>query len=123
MAHGEKYQAIAPEQHGSRKRLSSIQEASVNNRVMYDIMCQHRHGGVMCSNDTKSCYDRIVHSVLSLSLQWLGVPTAPIQSIMLTTIQKMHQPQDQNGIWSLHSTTVDSTYNYLGVVMDVPNGK
>ena len=68
MEHAEKHQAIAPEQHGSRKRLSSMQ-ASVNNRLMYDLMRQHRHGGILCSNDAKLCYDRIVHSVLSLSLQ------------------------------------------------------
>ena len=68
MEHAEKHQAIAPEQHRSRKHLSSMQ-ASVNNRLMYDLMRQHRHGGILCSNDAKLCYDRIVHSVLSLSLQ------------------------------------------------------
>ena len=81
MEHAEQHQAIAPEQHGSRKRLSSMQ-ASVNNRIMYDLMRQHRHGGILCSNDAKSCYDRIVHSVLSLSLQRLGVPprTHPVHA-------------------------------------------
>ena len=76
MSHGEAHHALAPEQHGSRKRLSAIQ-ASVNNRLMYDIMRQHRHGGILCSNDAKSCYDRIVHSVLSLSLQRLGFHQDP----------------------------------------------
>ena len=61
MEHGEKYHAIVPEQHGSRKRLSSMQ-ASVNNPLMYDLMRQNRHGGILCSNDAKACYDRIVHS-------------------------------------------------------------
>ena len=88
MAHGEVHHALAPEQHGSRKRLSAIQ-ASVNNRLMYDLMRQHRHGSILCSNDTKSCYYRIVHLVLSISLQRLGVPHGPIQS-MLRTIQNMH---------------------------------
>ena len=87
MAHAERHQALAPEQYGSRKNHSSAQ-ATVNNRLIYDLMRQTRHGGVICSNDAESCYDRIVHSVLSLSLQRLGVPFQPIKS-MLTTIQKM----------------------------------
>ena len=51
-------------------------------------MRQTRHGGIVCSNDAQSCYDRIVHSVLSLSLQCLGVPQPPIRSL-ITTIQNM----------------------------------
>ena len=90
MAYSEKYQALAPEQYGSRKKLSATQ-ASVKNRLMHDLMRQTRHGSIICSNNAKSCYNRILHSVLSLSLQRLGVPQPSIQS-MLTTIQKMkHQ--------------------------------
>ena len=61
MAYGEEHNALAPEQYGSRKNLSAAQ-ASVNNRLMYDIMRQTRQGGIVCSNDAQSCYDRIVHS-------------------------------------------------------------
>ena len=97
MAYGELHDAIAPEQYGSRKNMSASQ-ASVNNRLMYDLMRQTRQGGIICANDAKSCYDRIVHSVLSLSLQRLGVPPAPIQS-MLTTIQKMqHRIKTAHGV-------------------------
>ena len=42
----------------------------------------------MLSNDAKSCYDRIVHSALSLALQRIGVSRGPIES-MLTSIQKL----------------------------------
>ena len=87
MTYGELHNALAPEQYGSHKHMSASQ-ASVNNRLMYDLMCQTHQGSIVCANDAKLCYNRIMHSVLSLSLQRLGVPSAPIQS-MLTTIQKM----------------------------------
>ena len=115
MSHGEVYHALAPEQHGSRKRLSAIQ-ASVNNRLMYDLMRQHRHGGILCSNDAKSCYDRIVHSVLSLSLQRLGVPSGPIQS-MLHTIQHMqHRIKSAYGVSDNSYSSVPSLPPLQGLI-------
>ena len=52
-------------------------------------MRQTRRGGAFMSNDAKSCYDRIVHSVLSLSLRRMGVAKAPIRGL-LHTMQKLH---------------------------------
>ena len=96
--YGELHNTLAPEQYGSCKHMSASQ-ASVNNRLMYDLMHQTCQGGIVCANNAKSCYDQIVHLVLSLSLQQLGVPSAPIQS-MLTTIQKM-----QHQIKTAHSVS------------------
>ena len=42
----------------------------------------------LCSNDTKACYDRIVHSIASLAMQRLGMSAEPTIS-MLRTIQQM----------------------------------
>ena len=42
----------------------------------------------MCSNDAKSCYDRIVHLVASLAMQRVGAPVEPIVC-MFTTIQNL----------------------------------
>lgn len=47
--------------------------------------------GALCSNDAKSCYDRIVHSVASLCLQRVGVPIEPIKSMFYTIQQLSHQ--------------------------------
>ena len=115
MAYGEEHNAIAPEQYGSRKNLSAAQ-ASVNNRLMYDIMRQTRKGGIVCSNDAQSCYDRIVHSVLSLSLQRIGVPPGPIQS-MITTIQHMtHRIKTAHGISSQSYNNTPTTPPLQGLI-------
>jgi hypothetical protein len=59
--------AIAPEQYGSRKRHRAA-EVCLNMRLVDDILRQTRRAGAICSNDAKSCYDRIVHSILSICL-------------------------------------------------------
>ena len=43
---------------------------------------------ILCSNDAKSCYDRIVHLIASIAMQHLGLPPEPIKC-MITTIQDM----------------------------------
>ena len=43
---------------------------------------------ILCSNDAKSCYDRIIHSIASIAMQRLGLPPEPI-TCMLLTIQEM----------------------------------
>ena len=40
----------------------------------------------MCSNDTKSCYDKILHSEASMALQRLGLSEGP-ETYMFTTNQ------------------------------------
>ena len=42
----------------------------------------------MCSNNAKSCFDRVVHTIASLAYQQLGIPL-PLVKTMLLTIQKM----------------------------------
>ena len=51
---------IAKEQYGSRKSLSAI-DHSLNKTLTYDLIRQLKKPGALCSNDAKSCYDRIVH--------------------------------------------------------------
>ena len=80
----EKHNALAIEQFGSRKNRSAIDQ-SLNKSLTYDLWRQHRSSGALCSNDAKSCYDRIIHNFASLCLQRLGSPIEPIRS-MLTTI-------------------------------------
>ena len=47
-----------------------------------------RQTGALCSNDAKSCYDRVVHSIACMAYRRLGVPSSPVIS-MLKTIQTM----------------------------------
>lgn len=83
---------------------------------MFDLMRQTRHGSILCSNDAKSCYERIFHSVLSLSLQRLGVPAAPIIS-MLTTIQHMkHTIKTAYGVLSQFSASTPDLPPLQGLI-------
>ena len=77
MYSAEDLRAIAKEQYGSRSQLTAINQ-SLNKRLTYDIIRQKKRPGALCSNDAKSCYDRIVHSVASLatvSYTHLTLPT------------------------------------------------
>jgi hypothetical protein len=43
----------------------------------------------MCSNDAKSCYDRIVHSITSILMQHHNVPVSACICVF-TTLQNLH---------------------------------
>jgi hypothetical protein len=73
MIKAEKFRVLAPEQFGSRKSLTSIHQA-LNKVLTYDLIRQRRIPAAMCSNDAKSCYDRIVHSMAKLALLHCGAP-------------------------------------------------
>jgi hypothetical protein len=73
MSLAEKCKVIAPEQFGSRKNHQSIL-AALNKRLTMDVLRQRRQAGALCSNDAKSCYDRIVHCVAALSMRRMGPP-------------------------------------------------
>jgi hypothetical protein len=87
LKHAELNNLIAKEQYGSRKGKSAIEHA-LHKRLTFDIMRQTRYNGALCSNDAKSCYDRILHSIASLAYQRLGMPFPPVQC-MLNSIQNM----------------------------------
>ena len=42
--------------------------------------------GALTSNDTESCYSKVVHSITCMAYRQLGIPASPVIS-MLTTIQ------------------------------------
>jgi len=78
---------LAKEQNGSRKGLRAISQC-LNKRLTFDLLRQQRRAGALCSNDAKSCYDRIVHSIASLCMRRVGMPEEPIVC-MFTTIQNL----------------------------------
>ena len=79
--------ALAKEQYGSRKGKSAIHHA-LHKRLTYDIIRAYKRPGAVCSNDAKSCFDRVVHSVAMLAYRRLGIEIPPVQC-MLQTIQHM----------------------------------
>ena len=87
MNYAEQHHLIAPEQFGSRKHHSSIDQVIIKT-LFYDTLRIKRQDGYLCSNDAKSCYDRITHSIASLALQRVGLPTGPILS-MFKSLQNM----------------------------------
>jgi len=89
MAHAEYYQALANEQYSSRKQRSGTL-VLLNNCLATDIMRQQHVGGAIVSTNANSCYDCIFHPVLSLSLQQLEVPSAPLRSTIHTLQNLRH---------------------------------
>lgn len=83
----EENQLLAPEQYGSRKGKLSIDHA-LHKRLSYDIVRQSRTAGALCSNDAKSCFDRIVHTIAILAYRRLGIANPPVES-MIRSIQEM----------------------------------
>jgi hypothetical protein len=79
--HAEMNNLIAKEQYGSRKGKSAIEHV-LHKRLTFDIMRQTRYNGALCSNEAKSCYDRILHSIASLACQRLGMPFPPVQCMI-----------------------------------------
>ena len=97
IGYAEKMEGLADEQFGSRKKRRAT-EVSVNNRITDDLMRLYAMKGAICSNDAKSCYDRIGHIALSLSLQRMGVPKQAIEG-MLNAIQELkHHVKTSFGI-------------------------
>ena len=110
MFKAEDLKAIAKEKFGSRSRLTAIDQ-SLNKRLTYDIIRQKKRPGALCSNDAKSCYDRIVHSVASLAMQRVGAPVEPIVC-MFTTIQNLQH--------RIRTVCGDSEIGFSGALYVVP---
>ncbi len=87
MANAEKFESVAPEQFGSRKRKSAITHA-VNKQLTTDILRQEHRAFVLILLDAKSCYDRISPPIASLSMKRQGAPHSCV-ALMFNTIQSM----------------------------------
>jgi hypothetical protein len=115
MIHAENHNMIAREQYGSRKGHSSIDHA-INKRLSYDILRLNRAPGALCSNDAKSCYDRILHSIVALSMKRLGLPAPPVEC-MLECIQKMdHYIRTNHGDSDKAYSSKDTRIPFQGVL-------
>ena len=97
MNYAERHQLIAPEQFGSRKNHSAIDQVLIKT-LFYDALRIKKQDGYLCSNDAKACYDRITHSIASLALQRSGLPTGPILSMFRSLQQMRHHLRTGYGI-------------------------
>jgi hypothetical protein len=89
-------QPLAPEQFGSRKAHHPMDQC-LNKRLTFDLSRQLHRPMALCSNDAKSCYDRVVHSIASLCLQRIGC-SKPAATSMFETLQHLrHHVRTQYG--------------------------
>ena len=87
MENAEKHGTIPPEQYGSRKNHSAIDQA-LNKVLMHDLLRLLRQPGAHMVGDLAKCYDRIEHSFAGLSLRCQGLPKGPVEA-MFGTIQEL----------------------------------
>ena len=86
MQNAKKHNFLAPEQYGGRKHHRAI-VAALNKCLTMDLLRLRHQNAALCSNDAKSCYDRIVHSFASIAMRRLGAHPEAVQC-MLKTIQE-----------------------------------
>ena len=87
MRWAEKKDMLAPEQYGSRKKLSAEKHA-LNKRLVLDAMRITKTPGVICANDAKACYDRILHFAAYIALRRIGMKKEAVIS-MLEPIRRL----------------------------------
>jgi hypothetical protein len=80
---------IPPDQYGSRKCKLAIL-AALNKVLMIDLSRLRRLPMALCSNDAKSCYDRIVLWIAALSLLQMGAARSAVAEMMQTLLQAWH---------------------------------
>jgi len=85
MTHVESQQLLADEQYGSQKQRSAIVQC-LNKCLWYDLICCTQTSAALCSNDAKSCYDRIVLLIAALCMCWLGAS----KSVVFNMIGTLH---------------------------------
>ena len=96
VANAEKLKQIPWEAYGSRKRHRSI-ECAANKVLTTDIARQEHRSMALCSNDAKSCYDRILHAIASICMRRVGVAKETCQMMFGTLEQVDHYVQTNFG--------------------------
>ena len=87
MRNAEKHGLLAKEQYGSRRNKSAAKHA-LNKRLLLDVLRIQRRPAVLCANDAKACYDRILHVAAFLALRRAGLKKEAIVS-MLEPIRRL----------------------------------
>jgi hypothetical protein len=105
--YAEQLTVIAKEQYGAHCSVDQV----LNRGITSDIVCQMKIPAAICSSDAKSWYNRIVHSIASLSMQRVKVPPGPI-ICMFSTIQCLNH--------YIRTIYGDSELSFTGELWTVP---
>ena len=89
VANAERLQQIPWEVYGGRKRHRAI-ECATNKVLTMDIARLEHRTSAICSNDAKSCYDRILHAIASICMRRMGVAKETCQMMFGTLAQVDH---------------------------------
>ena len=103
--HAELHNQIPWEAYGSRHQHRAV-ECALNKVLTTDILRQTHRPGVLCSNDAKSCYDRILHNVGTLCMRRLGLSPETCH-VMFGTLQQVRH--------YVRTTYGDSASYYQGI--------
>lgn len=115
MIHAEAFNLIPEEQYGSRNGKSAIDHA-LHKRLWYDILRQSRQPGIMISNDAKSCYDRVIHSVAALAYKRIGIPDPPVHAMLLTIQNMKHHIRTSYGDSVFYMDSTGVLVPYQGIL-------
>ena len=55
---------------------------AVNKQLLYNLIHVQRQPDILCDNDTKSCYDCIVHQVAIMEIKLLFMPAHPMKYML-----------------------------------------
>ena len=89
LAHAEKAKAVAPDQYESRKYYNS-RKVVLNKVILNDIIRQKRIAAGLGMNNTRGCYDIIVHSIVVLVLMSFGVAGETAQAMFKVLQEAEH---------------------------------
>ena len=89
VANAERLNQIPWEVYGSRKRHRSI-ECAANKVFTTDIARQEHRSMALCSNDAKSCFDRILHAIATICMRRVGVSKKTCLMMFGTLTQAKH---------------------------------
>jgi hypothetical protein len=107
---GESYEQLAWKQYGSHEGKNATERA-LNKVLSFEFIRQARMDTAMSSNDAKSCYDRIVHSIASIIMQRQNVPVSACIGVF-TTLHNLHH--------TVRTIYGDSKSGYGGTLWAVP---
>jgi len=90
MYQAEQAHLMAEEQFVSHKFKLAIYQC-LNKQLLYDLIWFWQTAAVLCSNDAKSCYNRITLLVAALCLCCLGCPQSAAMSMIMTIHVKLRR--------------------------------
>ena len=117
----ERNKLLPKEQYGSRTG-HQARHHGANKKLLYDLAHFQRKPMILCSTDAKSNYDRILHSMASMAMRRLGLPSQPI-TCMITTIQQMeHYIRTGFGDSDITMSGVDNDVPFQGILQGNGSG-